>query len=122
MAVMLKHFCRAEHGNVGMVFALSLIPMTAFGGAAVDYSRAGAIRNKLQTATDAAALGAAASTNVSTDQQRIALAESLFKANGISDSSISATMVGGKVVVTAAVAVKTTMMSLMQVPQMEVGT
>jgi len=122
MAVMLKRFRKAEQGNVAIVFALSLVPMTAFAGAAVDYSRAGSLRNKLQTATDAAALGAAVSTNVSTDQQRTALAESLFKANGISGSSVYATMVGGKVVVTAAVAVKTTMMSLMQVPQIEVGT
>ena len=118
---MLKRFRKAEQGNVAIVFAF-LVPMTAFAGAAVDYSRAGSLRNKLQTATDAAALGAAVSTNVSTDQQRIALAESLFKANGISGSSVYATMVGGKVVVTAAVAVKTTMMSLMQVPQIEVGT
>jgi Flp pilus assembly protein TadG len=121
MAVMLKRFRKAEQGNVAIVFALSLVPMTAFTGAAVDYSRAGSLRNKLQTATDAAALGAAVSTNVSTDQQRTALAESLFKANGISGSSVYATMVGGKVVVTAAVTVKTTMMSLMQVPQIEVG-
>ncbi len=119
---MLKRFRKAEQGNVAIVFALSLVPMTAFAGAAVDYSRAGSLRNKLQTATDAAALGAAVSTNVSTDQQRTALAESLFKANGISGSSVYATMVGGKVVVTAAVAGKTTMMSLMQVPQIEVGT
>jgi Flp pilus assembly protein TadG len=122
MAVMLKHFRKAEQGNVAIVFALSLVPMTAFAGAAVDYSRAGSVRNKLQTATDAAALGAAVSTNVSTDQQRTVLAESLFKANGISGSSVYATMVGGKVIVTAAVTVKTTMMSLMQVPQIEVGT
>jgi Flp pilus assembly protein TadG len=93
---MLKPFRKAEQGNVAIVFALSLVPMTAFAGAAVDYSRAGSLRNKLQTATDAAALGAAVSTNVSTDQQRIALAESLFKANGISGSSVYATMVGGR--------------------------
>ena len=67
---MLKRFRKAEQGNVAIVFALSLVPMTAFAGAAVDYSRAGSLRNKLQTATDAAALGAAVSTNVSTDQQR----------------------------------------------------
>jgi Flp pilus assembly protein TadG len=122
MAVMLRRFHEAEQGNVAIVFALALLPMTALAGAAVDYSRAGSTRNKLQTATDTAALGAAVSTNVSTDQQRTALAESLFKANGISGSSVYATMVGGKVVVTAAVTVKTTMMSLMQVPQIEVGT
>jgi Flp pilus assembly protein TadG len=121
MAVMLKRFHTAEQGNVAIVFALTLLPMTAFAGAALDYSRAGAARNKLQTATDASALGAAVATNVSTDQQRIALAEALFKANEIPGASASAAMVGGKVVVTARATVKTTAMSLMQVPQMEVG-
>ena len=76
---MLKRFFDAEQGNVAIVFALSLLPMTAFAGAALDYSRAGAARNKLQTATDAAALGAATATNVSTDQQRIMLAEACSK-------------------------------------------
>jgi Flp pilus assembly protein TadG len=121
MAVMLKRFHTAEQGNVAIVFALALLPMTAFAGAALDYSRAGAARNKLQTATDASALGAAVATNVSTDQQRIAFAEAPFKANEIPGSSASAAMVGGKVVVTARSTVKTTAMSLMQVPQIEVG-
>jgi len=118
---MLKRFHTAEQGNVAIVFALTLLPMTAFAGAALDYSRAGAARNKLQTATDASALGAAVATNVSTDQQRIAFAEALFKANEIPGASASAAIVGGKVVVTARATVKTTAMSLMQVPQMEVG-
>jgi Flp pilus assembly protein TadG len=118
---MLKRFIKAEQGNVAIVFALTLLPMTAFAGAALDYSRAGSARNKLQTATDAAALGAATAMNVSTDQQRIALAEALFRANEIPGASASAAMVGGKVVVTARATVKTTAMSLMQVPQMDVG-
>src|SRR5215216_666119 len=108
MAVMLNRFFKAEQGNVAIVFALALLPMTAFAGAALDYSRAGAARNKLQTATDAAALGAATATNVSTDQQRITLAEALFKANDIPGASASATIIGGKVVVTAGASVKTT--------------
>jgi len=118
---MLKRFIKAEQGNVAIVFALTLLPITAFAGAALDYSRAGSARNKLQTATDAAALGAATAMNVSTDQQRIALAEALFRANEIPGASASAAMVGGKVVVTARATVKTTAMSLMQVPQMDVG-
>ena len=38
---MLKRFHTAEQGNVAIVFALALLPMTAFAGAALDYSRAG---------------------------------------------------------------------------------
>ena len=118
---MLKRFCTSEQGNVAIVFALTLLPVAAFGGAALDYSRAGAARNKLQAATDGAALGAAAATNVSSDQQRIALAETLFKANAIPGASASAAIVGGKVVVTASASIKTTTMSLMKVTEMTVN-
>jgi Flp pilus assembly protein TadG len=118
---MLKLFRTSEQGNVGIVFALALLPLAAFAGAGLDYSRAGAARNKLQAATDGAALGAAAAQNVSTDQQRVALAETLFKGNEIPGASVSAAMVGGKVVVTASASVKTTTMSLMQVPEMKVS-
>ena len=118
---MLKRFRTSEQGNVAIAFALTLLPIAAFGGAALDYSRAGAARNKLQAATDGAALGAAAATNVSSDQQRIALAETLFKANAIPDASASAAIVGGKVVVTASATIKTTTMSLMKVPEMTVS-
>ena len=41
---MLKRFHTAEQGNVAIVFALALLPMTAFAGAALDYSRAGSLR------------------------------------------------------------------------------
>ena len=100
---------------------LSSLPMTAFAGAAVDYSRAGSLRNKLQTATDAAALAIAGARELGLYSVAVAFAEALFKANEIPGSSASAAMVGGKVVVTARATVKTTAMSLMQVPQMEVG-
>jgi Flp pilus assembly protein TadG len=49
-------FQRERRGDVAIFFALALIPILAFVGAAVDYSRANAIRADLQAALDSTAL------------------------------------------------------------------
>src|SRR5215207_8024860 len=92
-------FRQADQGNIGMVFALTLLPVVGMAGGALDYTRATATRQKLQTATDMAALGAATSNSVSSDAQRIALAQSLFKANDTSGATVSASVAGDKVTV-----------------------
>ena len=51
-----RHFLRAKGGNVAMIFALALLPLIAFIGAAIDYSRASKARTSLQSALDTAAL------------------------------------------------------------------
>ncbi|MBL8588790.1 MAG: pilus assembly protein [Methylobacteriaceae bacterium] len=48
-----------ERGNVGMLFALSLLPLIGVVGAAVDYSRGSSASVQLKGATDSAALAAA---------------------------------------------------------------
>jgi Flp pilus assembly protein TadG len=45
-----------EGGNVAIIFALSLIPICGFVGAAIDYSRASSARVAMQGAVDSAAL------------------------------------------------------------------
>ena len=114
---MLQRFRKADHGNVGMVFALSLLPVVGMAGGALDYTRATTTRQKLQAATDMAALGAATANSVSSDAQRIALAQSLFKANDTSGAAVSASVAGDKVTVVADARVKTTLMSVMQVSE-----
>jgi Flp pilus assembly protein TadG len=114
---MLQRFRNADHGNVGMVFALSLLPVVGMAGGALDYTRATTTRQKLQAATDMAALGAATANSVSSDAQRIALAQSLFKANDTSGAAVSASVAGDKVTVVADARVKTTLMSVMQVSE-----
>ena len=52
----LRTFIGAERGNVMMTFALALIPIIAFVGAAVDYSRGNSARTAMQSAVDATAL------------------------------------------------------------------
>src|SRR5581483_10381145 len=51
---------REESGTVAMLFGLSLIPLVAIIGLAVDFGRAYSVRAQTQSALDAAALAAAA--------------------------------------------------------------
>jgi Flp pilus assembly protein TadG len=52
----LRRFGRAKEGNIAVTFAIALLPLLAFIGAAVDYSRANAARYSMQAALDSAAL------------------------------------------------------------------
>src|SRR5690348_12376588 len=52
----LRSFVRAREGNVALTFALAAIPVTAFVGAAIDYSHANAVKTSLQSALDSTAL------------------------------------------------------------------
>ena len=52
----LARFGRARAGNVAITFAFTLIPLLAMVGAAVDFSRANAIKASLQAALDSTAL------------------------------------------------------------------
>jgi hypothetical protein len=49
----------AVGGNIGLVFALAVVPIVGLAGAALDYSRASNTRSQLQSLADAAALDAA---------------------------------------------------------------
>lgn len=53
----LRHFRSASCGNISVMFALSLVPVTGAVGAAVDYSQSNSIRAAMQAAADSAALG-----------------------------------------------------------------
>ena len=52
-------FHRDDRGGIAIIFAIALVPLLGFVGAAVDYSRAAAARTKMQEALDATALMAA---------------------------------------------------------------
>ena len=55
----MRHFNRFTkdiNGSTAMLFALSLVPVLGMGAAAVDYSRAGAVKTHMQKAVDATAL------------------------------------------------------------------
>jgi Flp pilus assembly protein TadG len=54
--MLFKKFRRNERGGVLPMFALAIVPIFGFVGAAIDYSRAGNSRTELQAALDATAL------------------------------------------------------------------
>jgi len=51
-----RRFARDRRGNIAVIFAIALVPILAFVGAAVDYSRANAARSSMQGALDSTAL------------------------------------------------------------------
>src|SRR6516164_7591171 len=95
--------CRARHlgasrdGNVAVMFALALLPVFAFIGAAIDYSRVNTARSAMQSALDSTALmlsrdlsqGTITTTQVSTTAQNYFSA--LYTNKDASSFSVSAT-------------------------------
>ena len=60
---LLARFRHAKNGNVATIFAIAAVPLIAFIGCAVDYSRTVEIRSKMQSAIDAASVGSVARTS-----------------------------------------------------------
>jgi Flp pilus assembly protein TadG len=52
----LERFIPCKRGNVAVTFAIVLVPLLGFVGAAVDYTRASSARSSMQVALDSAAL------------------------------------------------------------------
>jgi Flp pilus assembly protein TadG len=50
------NFARAADGNIAVIFAITMVPIIGFIGAAVDYSRVNNARTAMQAALDSAAL------------------------------------------------------------------
>ncbi len=51
-----NRFAGANQGNIAVIFAIALVPLISFVGAAIDYSRANAARSSMQAALDSTAL------------------------------------------------------------------
>jgi len=51
-----RRFPAAKEGNIAVIFAVALLPILAFVGCAIDYSRAAKARTAMQAALDSAAL------------------------------------------------------------------
>ena len=60
-------FCRDQRGNIAIIFAISLLPILAAVGGAVDYSIANSQRSKIQAALDSAILAGAIAGKQSLD-------------------------------------------------------
>jgi Flp pilus assembly protein TadG len=60
MNAIVRRFRQARHGNVGIIFAFSLLPMIGLVGLGIDLGRTLELKSGLDAAIDAAALGAVA--------------------------------------------------------------
>lgn len=52
----MRRFGTARNGNIAVIFSLALLPILAFVGAAIDYSRVNMARSAMQTALDSTSL------------------------------------------------------------------
>ena len=77
-----NRFAGANQGNIAVIFAIALLPLISFVGAAVDYSRLNAARSSVQAAVDSTALMVSKDVNagVITADQVQATAQSYFTA------------------------------------------
>jgi Flp pilus assembly protein TadG len=78
--MMLSRFLKDRRGGVAPMFALTLIPIIGFTGAAIDYSRANAIRTKMQAAADATSLAMSKLAPTLTQSQLQSQATAYFNA------------------------------------------
>lgn len=124
-AFSLARFRSDRRGNVGLIFALAIVPIMAMIGAAVDYSRAAAARAKLQAAVDAATLTAARNAGRMTDAQIADAVTRAIRANmagetGLAIGSIQVTKVGNSLRVTVDSSMATALWNVIGIKQMEV--
>jgi Flp pilus assembly protein TadG len=59
----IRRFGRDKSGNVAIIFAIAVLPLISAVGCAVDWSRANALRTKMQAAADAATVGSVSRTS-----------------------------------------------------------
>jgi hypothetical protein len=121
-----KRFMRDERGNISLLFGLTLAPMLALTGAAIDYGRASQARSQLNAAADSAVLAVARRAPTLSDAQLKAEAEKHFRAvltqrADLAALPISVTRNGARVQITAAGAMPTTFMRLLGYASLDVA-
>jgi Flp pilus assembly protein TadG len=84
----IMNFASCTKGSVALVFSLTLIPVLALGGMALDYSRASSAKTAAQNAADAAALGGTQMSDKSLAEMQ-AFARNIYDTNmtGVADTS-----------------------------------
>jgi Flp pilus assembly protein TadG len=89
-------FTAADQGNIAVIFAIALVPVLSFVGAAVDYTRAVQARSSMQSALDSTALMVSKdlSSGTITTSQIGTKAQSYFNALFTGTSTIPTVTVG----------------------------
>ena len=123
-------FHRNQDGNIAVLFAIAILPVLAFVGAAADYSRASAARTSMQAALDSAALMVAKdlSSGIIKEADIPTKAQSyfsgLFTYTGAKDVTVNATYTqgstgkGSTVLVNGSGAVQSDFMQIFGFPQL----
>ena len=126
LADRLRGFVLSRRGNVAMIYALSLVPLSLAAGAGLDYARAIVVRNSMSSALDAAALAVGATPGLSTAQQQT-LAQQYFNANYHESldygtpSAVTISPSGQSLVVTTSDTMPTTMLKMVGINTMTVN-
>lgn len=121
-----KRYAKADGGTTAILFAVSLIPMLAAAGAAMDFVSFYNTRSHMQAALDAASLAGATAAGAST-ADRIKIATDTFNANmnaaDLANSSIKVAFKPNAKTVEgiASLVMPTTLMSLVGIDVMDVG-
>ncbi|HVV40959.1 MAG TPA: TadE/TadG family type IV pilus assembly protein, partial [Nitrobacter sp.] len=126
---------RDNRGNIAPLFAIAILPVLAFVGAAIDYTRANMARSSMQAAIDSAVLMVsrdAAANPTMTSQQITDAAQKYFSAlyhdTDASDLKLSAvytpstSSAAATILMTASGTVSTDFMKVVGIPQINIGT
>lgn len=81
-----REFLRAKRGNVAMMFAICLVPLTVVAGVGLDYMREAMVKTAMNEALDAAALAVGSSSGLNSTTAST-LAQQYFNANYKGNSS-----------------------------------
>ena len=129
----LARFSASEDGNIAVTFAIVLVPLLGFIGAAVDYTRATSAKASMQVALDSAALMVSKDLSVSsgmTAAQITTKATTYFNSlyNNPNSPTVTVSAVytpntgqGATVLVTGSGSVNTEFMKVVGFPQMGIG-
>lgn len=127
-------FAAAEQGNIAVIFAIALVPVLSFIGAAIDYSRAVQARTSMQAALDSTALMLSKdlSSGTITTSQLGTKAQQYFNALFTATKSIptvsvaatytASTSMGSTIQVTGSGTYTTSFMKIAGFPTLDVGT
>jgi hypothetical protein len=121
-----QRFGKDQKGTTAVVFSLTLLPILAIAGAALDYSRASSARAGLQKATDAAALALVRDAGTLSDAQLRDMGQKVVdtmladERNAVVEP-IRVVKSGKTIRVIATGQVKTTMMGVLGFDQMKIN-
>tara|TARA_R110002072_G_scaffold148743_5_gene296273 strand:+ start:2132 stop:3697 length:1566 start_codon:yes stop_codon:yes gene_type:complete len=123
---LLAGFARCRRGNIAVIFALALMPVTLLAGGSVDLSTAMNARSRLAQALDAAALAVGTNSTIS-DEDALAIATGFINANyperelgNITSVTVTLDPVTDSVTVRGEAEVHTTMLALAGIPTITV--